>query len=70
MPGFYPKGHFDCAGFAVGVVEEDQVITGEDICKKEIMSVGIESSGFHSNGYSLLRQIFEHDLEDYLEELA
>ena len=68
MPGFYPKGHFDCAGFAVGVVEEDQVITGKNMQEGDYV-VGIESSGFHSNGYSLLRQIFEHDLEDYLEEL-
>ena len=68
MPGFYPKGHFDCAGFAVGVVEEDQIITGESMKEGDYV-IGVESSGFHSNGYSLLRQIFQHDLENYLNEL-
>ena len=68
MPGFYPKGHFDCAGFAVGIVEEDQIITGESMQEGDCV-LGIESSGFHSNGYSLLRKIFKDDLEGYLDEL-
>ncbi len=68
MPGFYPKGHFDCAGFAVGVVEEDQLITGANMQEGDYV-LGIESSGFHSNGYSLLREIFKHDLESYLDQL-
>lgn len=68
MPGFYPKNHFDCAGFAVGVVEEDQIINGQAVQPGDCV-LGIESSGFHSNGYSLLRKIFKHDLEKYLEQL-
>ncbi len=67
MPGFYLKGHFDCAGFAVGVVEEDQIITGQDMQPGDFV-LGIESSGFHSNGYSLLRKIF-HNEPKYLQEL-
>ena len=68
MPGFYPENHFDCAGFAVGIVEEDQIITGENVQEGDYV-LGIESSGFHSNGYSLLRQIFKHDFQEYLNEL-
>ena len=68
MPGFYPKSHFDCAGFAVGIVEEDQIITGKCVQEGDYV-LGIESSGFHSNGYSLLRQVFKDDLQEYLNEL-
>ena len=68
MPGFYSKNHFDCAGFAVGVVEEDQIIVGESVQKGDCV-LGIESSGFHSNGYSLLRKVFKPDLEKYLKQL-
>ena len=68
MPGFYPKGQFDCAGFAVGIVEEDQIITGEHVQEGDCV-LGVASSGFHSNGYSLLRHIFKTDLHKYLEQL-
>lgn len=68
MPGFYSKGQFDCAGFAVGVVEEDHIITGQQVQEGDCV-LGIESSGFHSNGYALLRQVFKDDLHKYLEQL-
>lgn len=56
MPGFYPKGEYDIAGFAVGVVDAKKIIKGDDIREGDIV-VGIESSGIHSNGYSLVRRI-------------
>ncbi|WP_448587595.1 phosphoribosylformylglycinamidine cyclo-ligase [Thermocrinis sp.] len=58
MPGFYPEGVYDLAGFCVGVCEEDQLITGKDIRAGDTL-VGLPSSGFHSNGYSLLRKVIE-----------
>jgi len=57
MPGFYEDGDYDMAGFAVGVAEKDQIISGEDISAGDLL-IGLPSSGFHSNGYSLLRKIF------------
>lgn len=68
MPGVYKPGHFDCAGFAVGVVDED-LRWGEHLVKENDVVVGISSSGFHSNGYSLLRRVFENDLKDWKEVL-
>jgi phosphoribosylformylglycinamidine cyclo-ligase len=56
MPGMYAKGDFDIAGFAVGVVEEDAVISGSRIAPGDVL-VGLPSSGPHSNGYSLIRKI-------------
>ncbi|MBB5022136.1 phosphoribosylformylglycinamidine cyclo-ligase [Desulfurispira natronophila] len=62
MPGFYPDGKYDLAGFVVGAVDEDRVITGSDISKSDII-IALPSSGIHSNGYSLVRRIFftEHN---------
>jgi len=57
MPGFYEDGDYDMAGFAVGVAEKDQIISGENISSGDLL-IGLPSSGFHSNGYSLLRKIF------------
>ncbi|MCX7951904.1 MAG: phosphoribosylformylglycinamidine cyclo-ligase [Clostridiales bacterium] len=57
MPGFYKDGEFDIAGFAVGVVEKDRIVDGSKIKEGDVL-IGIESSGCHSNGYSLLRKIF------------
>lgn len=57
MPGFYKEGDYDIAGFAVGVVEKDEIISGQDI-KKGDKLIGISSSGIHSNGYSLVRKVF------------
>lgn len=56
MPDMYPDGEYDLAGFAVGVVEKSQVITGRTIAAGDVV-LGIASSGPHSNGYSLIRRI-------------
>jgi len=56
MPGLYSSGHYDLAGFAVGAVERDDVIRGNKI-KPGDQILALESSGFHANGYSLIRQI-------------
>jgi len=58
MPGMYPIGEYDLAGFAVGVVEKDRLITGADIRAGDVV-LGLASSGPHSNGYSLIRKIVE-----------
>jgi len=57
MPGFYPTDEYDLAGFAVGIVDEKDLITGENIKEGDIL-VGIASSGVHSNGFSLVRKVF------------
>ena len=59
MPGMYPDGEYDLAGFAVGVVEKDQIITGRDIEAGDVI-LGLASNGIHSNGYSLVRKIIDH----------
>ncbi len=56
MPGMYPEGEYDLAGFAVGVVEKSKIITGQDIVPGDVV-LGLPSSGAHSNGYSLVRKI-------------
>lgn len=56
MPGFYKEGEYDIAGFAVGVVEKDKIIDGSTIKDGDIL-IGINSSGIHSNGYSLVRKL-------------
>lgn len=58
MPGMYPDGEYDLAGFAVGVVEKEQVINGRNIVAGDIV-LGLASNGIHSNGYSLVRKIIE-----------
>ena len=60
MPGVYKNNDFDCAGFAVGVVEEDKVL-GLHSVEEGDKIFALSSSGFHSNGYSLLRQIYSSD---------
>ena len=57
MPGFYGDGEYDMAGFAVGVVDESKIITGQTINVGDKI-IGIASSGIHSNGYSLVRKLF------------
>ena len=72
MPGFYPIDEYDLAGFAVGVVDEKDLITGASIADGDVL-VGIASSGVHSNGFSLVRSVFEmtkENLETYHEELG
>lgn len=58
MPGMYPDGEYDLAGFAVGVVEKEQVINGRSIVAGDVV-LGLASNGIHSNGYSLVRKIIE-----------
>ncbi len=63
MPGMYPVGEYDLAGFAVGVVEKSQIITGGDIRPGDVV-LGLASNGAHSNGYSLVRKIVERSQPD------
>lgn len=72
MPGFYPEGVYDLAGFCVGVCEKEEVITGKDVSPGDVL-VGIKSSGFHSNGFSLIRKVLADNgvkLTDRVEELG
>ena len=72
MPGFYPEDEYDLAGFAVGIVDEKDLITGKDLCAGDVL-VGIASSGVHSNGFSLVRKVFEmtkESLDTYYDELG
>ncbi|MDO8310314.1 MAG: phosphoribosylformylglycinamidine cyclo-ligase [Sideroxyarcus sp.] len=63
MPGMYPVGEYDLAGFAVGVVEKASIITGEHIRAGDVV-LGLASNGAHSNGYSLVRKIIERSHPD------
>lgn len=73
MPGFYREGEYDLAGFAVGIVEDSQLIDGSSVTVGDKL-IGIASSGLHSNGYSLVRRVLleEHkmDLEERVEEIG
>ena len=72
MPGFYPVEEYDLAGFAVGVVDEKDLITGKDIKAGDTL-IGIASSGVHSNGFSLVRSVFtitEESLNTYYDSLG
>ena len=71
-PGLMPEEEYDLAGFAVGVVDEKDLITGADIKAGDVL-IGIASSGVHSNGFSLVRKVFEmtrESLDTYYEELG
>lgn len=71
-PGLMPEDEYDLAGFAVGVVDEKNLITGADIKEGDVL-IGIASSGVHSNGFSLVRKVFEmtkESLDTYYEELG
>ena len=61
-PGLMPEDDYDLAGFAVGVVDRKDMITGETICDSDVL-IGIASSGVHSNGFSLVRKVFEMSKE-------
>lgn len=72
MPGFYPEEEYDLAGFAVGVVDEKDLITGGGLKSGDVL-IGMASSGVHSNGFSLVRKVFDVTLENlnrYYEELG
>ena len=71
-PGLMPEDEYDLAGFAVGVVDEKDLITGADLKAGDVL-VGIASSGVHSNGFSLVRKVFEmtkESLDTYYDELG
>ena len=63
MPGMYPEGEYDLAGFCVGVVERKRIISGKSIRPGDVL-IGLASSGAHSNGYSLIRKIVERARPD------
>ena len=72
MPGFYPEDEYDLAGFAVGIVDEKDMITGKDLREGDAL-IGIASGGVHSNGFSLVRRIFDmtrENLETRYDELG
>ena len=68
MPGVYHGRDFDCAGFAVGVVDRPQILGSHRVQDGDVV-IGVASSGFHSNGFSLLRKVFENDLDQWKKEL-
>jgi len=67
MPGFYPEGEYDLAGFAVGIVEKSRIIDGREI-KEGDSVIGIASNGLHSNGFSLVRKVLLEDKKYELKE--
>ncbi len=76
MPGFYTDGEYDLAGFAVGIVDKYKIIDGSKVKKGDIL-IGLPSSGIHSNGYSLVRKLFNINgtdegkkLSTYIEDLG
>ena len=72
MPGFYPVDEYDLAGFAVGIVDEKDLITGTDLKAGDTL-IGIASSGVHSNGFSLVRKVFsmsKEALDTYYDKLG
>lgn len=72
MPGFYPEDEYDLAGFAVGIVDKKDIIDGSKIHENDVV-IGLPSSGIHSNGYSLVRRVFDicpQFLKTYSDELG
>lgn len=68
MPGMYPVGKYDLAGFAIGIVTEDKLIPSKELREGDVL-IGVASSGFHSNGYSLVRQLVKDDETDLKKQL-
>lgn len=72
MPGMYKEDEYDLAGFSIGISDKEKLVYGKDVKKGDVL-IGIESSGVHSNGYSLVRKIFlDHlkwDLNKHVDEL-
>ena len=65
MPGFYDEGKYDIAGFGVGIVEKDEIITGEKITQGDVL-IGLASTGVHSNGFSLVRKLVTDFSEKFI----
>lgn len=61
MPGFYPEDEYDMAGFAVGVADQKDLIDGKKLAAGDVL-IGMASSGVHSNGFSLVRKVFEQEM--------
>jgi phosphoribosylformylglycinamidine cyclo-ligase len=72
MPGFYPGGEYDLAGFIVGVVEREKIITGKNVTVGDVL-IGLPSNGLHTNGYSLARKLLfnvaKYNPESYINEI-
>ena len=73
MPGFYPEDEYDLAGFTVGIVDEEKILDKNNVKVGDVM-IGLASSGVHSNGFSLVRKVFNIDagttLQDYADVLG
>jgi phosphoribosylformylglycinamidine cyclo-ligase len=71
LPGFYAKGEYDLAGFAVGCVERGSIVDGQSVVPGDVV-IGVASSGLHSNGYSLARKVLleRHALDERFEALG
>ena len=63
MPGFYPQDEYDLAGFSVGVVDKDKILDNKTMCEGDII-IALPSSGVHSNGFSLVRKVFDVENSD------
>ena len=68
MPGMYPPGEYDLAGFAVGVVEKSKILTGTLVSQGDVV-LGLASSGVHSNGFSLVRKVIERSASNLPQQL-
>ncbi|HAV42966.1 TPA: phosphoribosylformylglycinamidine cyclo-ligase [bacterium] len=68
MPGIYQEGDYDLAGFSLGIVEKEEIIDGGRVVPGDVL-IGLASNGLHSNGYSLVRKVFEREIEEFGEEL-
>ena len=68
MPGMYPPGEYDLAGFAVGVVEKSKILTGALVAQGDVV-LGLASSGVHSNGFSLVRKVIERSASNLPQQL-
>ena len=72
MPGFYPVDEYDLAGFTVGIVDKEKIINSDNIEVGDVV-IGLASSGVHSNGFSLVRKVFDvnkENLNEYIDELG
>ncbi|MBQ2747347.1 MAG: phosphoribosylformylglycinamidine cyclo-ligase, partial [Firmicutes bacterium] len=63
MPGFYPEDEYDLAGFAVGIVDKEKIVDNNKMKEGDVI-IALPSSGFHSNGYSLVRKVFDVENAD------
>ena len=63
MPGFYPENEYDLAGFAVGMADKSKIFDNKTICEGDVI-IALPSSGIHSNGYSLVRKVFDVENKD------